>query len=304
MASLRNRSFSTLPFETSGLDDDAWTDLIWSAPAAAGPSALPVSFSFDQPSLVMQTAALESSGGVAMTGAVETSAAANGRFDIVIRYTGDPTYQAAFTTAAARWSQIIIGDIPDFNSGQYGVIDDLLIDASITAIDGAGGILGQAGPDLLRPAPSRLPAHGEMEFDSADVATMYANGTWTNVILHEIGHILGIGTLWSLLGLKNGAGDYIGVHGLAEYRALAGNPSAASVPIEHDGGSGTAGAHWDEDTFNAELMTGFAESSGIPMPISRMTVGSLQDLGYSVNYAAADAYTLPRTFRFSVGVRF
>ena len=127
------------------------------------------------------------------------------------------------------------------------------------AIDGAGGILGQAGPDLLRPSPSRLPAHGEMEFDSADVATMYASGTWTNVILHEIGHILGIGTIWSLLGLKNGAGDYIGVHGLAEYRALLGNPSAASVPIEHDGGPGTAGAHWDEDTFNAELMTGFAE---------------------------------------------
>ena len=293
MASLRNRSFSTLPFETSGLDDDAWTDLIWSAPAAAGPSALPVSFSFDQPSLVMPTAALESGSGAAMAGALENSAAANGRFDIVIHYTGDPTYQAAFTAAAVRWSQIIIGDIPDFNSGQYGVIDDLLIDASITAIDGAGGILGQAGPDLLRPAPSRLPAHGEMEFDSADVATMYANGTWTNVILHEIGHILGIGTLWSLLGLKNGAGDYIGVHGLAEYRALAGNPSAASVPIEHDGGSGTAGAHWDEDTFNAELMTGFAESSGIPMPISRMTVGSLEDLGYTVNYAAADAYALP-----------
>jgi hypothetical protein len=34
-----------------------------------------------------------------------------------------------------------------------------------------------------------------MQFDSADVANMYANGTWTNVILHEIGHILGIGTL-------------------------------------------------------------------------------------------------------------
>ena len=76
-------------------------------------------------------------------------------------------------------------------------IDDLLIDASIVSIDGAGGILGQAGPDLLRPSRSRLPAHGEMEFDSADVASMFANGTWTNVILHEIGHILGIGTLWS-----------------------------------------------------------------------------------------------------------
>ena len=65
-----------------------------------------------------------------------------------------------------------------------------------------------------------------MEFDSADVASMFANGIWTNVILHEMGHILGIGTIWSLLGLKNGAGNYIGAHGLAEYRALSGNPSA------------------------------------------------------------------------------
>ena len=67
MASLRNRAFSKLPFERSGLDDDeAWVDLMWSAPVMAGPSALPVSFSLDQsqPSLVAQTVGLEASGGV------------------------------------------------------------------------------------------------------------------------------------------------------------------------------------------------------------------------------------------------
>ena len=89
-----------------------------------------------------------------------TSAAANGRFDIVIRYTGDPTYQAAFTQAAARWTQIITADIPDVNASQCGFIDDLLIDASIVSIDGAGGILGQAGPDWVRNG-SLLPVHGE-----------------------------------------------------------------------------------------------------------------------------------------------
>jgi hypothetical protein len=40
-------------------------------------------------------------------------------------------------------------------------------------------------------------------------------------------------------------------------------------------------------------MTGFVEAAGVPMPISRMTVGSLQDMGYTVNYAAADPYSLP-----------
>jgi Ca2+-binding RTX toxin-like protein len=303
MTSLRIRSFSKLPFETSFDDNEAWADPATQAALdlvtrSAAPSTPGVSFLFEPfPARafdVAQAVGSEAGGAalaIASTDGVE-SAAANGRFDIVIRYTGDSKYQTALTQAAERWSQIITGDIPDVNSGQYGFIDDLLIDASIAPIDGAGGILGQAGPDLLRTG-SKLPAHGEMEFDSADVANMFANGTWTNVILHEIGHILGIGTIWSLLGLKNGAGDYVGARGLAEYRTLLGNPSAASVPIEHDGGSGTAGAHWDEDTFNAELMTGFAEAGGIPMPISRMTVGSLQDLGYAVSYAAADAYSLP-----------
>ena len=220
-------------------------------------------------------------------------ASANGQFDIVVHYTGDPKYQGAFTAAATRWAQIIVADIPDFNSPTHGFIDDLLIDASIVSIDGPGGTLGRAGPDELRPG-SRLPAYGHMEFDSADVAGMFANGTWTNVILHEMGHILGIGTLWSTLGLKTSStGDYIGANALREYRTLSGNPSAASVPVEHDFGAGTANAHWDEDRFNAELMTGFIEPASVPMPISRMTVGSLQDMGYTVNYAAADPYSLP-----------
>ena len=50
-------------------------------------------------------------------------------FDIVIRYSGDPTYQTLFDAAAARWEQIITADIPDVNSATWGFIDGLLIDA-------------------------------------------------------------------------------------------------------------------------------------------------------------------------------
>jgi hypothetical protein len=38
-------------------------------------------------------------------------------------------------------------------------------------------------------------------------------------------------------------------------------------------------------------MTGFL-NMGLN-PLSRLTVGSLEDLGYAVNYTAADPYTLP-----------
>jgi hypothetical protein len=253
-----------------------------SAPAVLTPTSTVVTLSSDP----------GSAGAVTLNGSSSSLVAANGRFDIVVNYSGDPKYQAAFTDAANRWAQIIIADIPDITSSPYGFIDDLVIDARIVSIDGAGGILGQAGPDYVR-SGSLLPGHGEMEFDSADVANMFASGIWTNVILHEMGHILGIGTLWDDLHLKNGAGNYIGAYALAEYRTIAGNPSAASVPVEKGGGSGTAGAHWDEATFNTELMTGYAEAAGIGMPISKITVGALRDLGYTVNYSAADFYALP-----------
>ncbi len=221
------------------------------------------------------------------------SASLGTTFDIVISYGGDPAYQAAFDAAAARWEQIITADIPDVASSPWGFIDDLLIDASVVAIDGAGQILAQAGPDDFR-SGSSLPDHGIMRFDSADVAQMAANGTLTAVIMHEMGHVLGLGTLWQNLGLRNGY-NYTGAHALAEYRALTGNPNATSIPLETNGGSGTAGSHWSEAVFNAELMTGYVESAGTFMPISRLTIGALEDLGYSVNYGAADPFSLPPT---------
>ena len=96
----------------------------------------------------------ETSGTITNSGATLTNsfagASANGQFDIVVHYSGDPKYQGAFTSAATRWAQIIVADIPDFNSTSYGFIDDLLIDASIVSIDGPGGTLGQAGPDEFR----------------------------------------------------------------------------------------------------------------------------------------------------------
>jgi hypothetical protein len=216
-------------------------------------------------------------------------ASINGTFDITVNYTGDSIYQPVFDKAAQIWSQIITADIPDVNSPTYGFIDDLLIDASVVTIDGPGNILGQAGPDEFLRA-SGLPDHGVMEFDVADVASMYSSGMLLDVILHEMGHILGIGTLWTLKGVKSGF-NYIGAAAVAEYRTLTGNGSATSVPIESGGGAGTAGSHWSEAVFDAELMTGYIDGSF--NPISRVTIASLKDLGYTVDIGAADPYALP-----------
>lgn len=193
-------------------------------------------------------------------------------------------YRQAFQTAADHWQSIITEDIPDFEG-----IDDIEIAVSMPTIDGVHGILGQAGPTDLRPI-TNLPYRGVMQFDLADVIDMAKKNTLPDVIFHEMGHVLGFGNLWQSDHLKSNT-EYTGVHALAAYRTLANLTNATSIPIESDGGSGTAGVHWDDLTFGSELMTGYTSNGA--MPLSAMTIGAFEDLGYSVNYSKADSYTMP-----------
>lgn len=206
--------------------------------------------------------------------------------------------KALFQQAANRWQEIIVGDLPNVTDPATGqVIDDILIEATARTIDGVGKTLAEAQPTNRRPGARGLPWKGVMAFDSVDVAGLEADGTLKNVILHEMGHALGFGALWSEFGLVQGAAGsnpvYVGANALREYRSIFALPSATGVPVENTGGAGTAGSHWRESVFRTELMTGFAESAGTATPISRITVGQFQDLGYQVNYAKADAYSKP-----------
>lgn len=205
-----------------------------------------------------------------------------------------PSQQAVFTSAAARWEQLIIGDLPDVLDPILGLIDDVRIEATAPFIDGPGGILGQAGPRLLRTDGTFLPYDGVMEFDSADLADLEADGEFEAVILHEMGHVLGFGSIWQILGLLQGAGGddprFVGTGAVAEYNAIFG--VTGTVPVENEGGPGTRDGHWRETVFGHELMTGFLDS-GVFNPISRVTTASLADMGYEVNLDASDPYTPP-----------
>jgi Ca2+-binding RTX toxin-like protein len=205
-----------------------------------------------------------------------------------------PTQQAAFTAAELRLESIITGDLPDVNDPILGMIDDIRIVASGLLIDGAGGILGQAGPDNLRPG-SFLPYSGTMEFDIADLSSLEANGLLLDTILHEMCHVLGFGTIWSRLNLLQGPAAsggtnprFTGALATAEYNARFGTTDT-SVPVEATGGPGTADGHWRESIFDNELMTGFINFSG-PNPLSRVTIAQFADLGYQVNLPSADSY--------------
>ena len=115
-----------------------------------------------------------------------------------------------------------------------------------------------------------------------------------DVILHEMAHLIGFGTIWQEKDLLTGAGGadprFVGVGATDEYNDIFG-VSESGVPVEADFGPGTALSHWDEEVFDNELMTGFINFG--ENPLSRITAASMGDLDYEVNVGVADPYTPP-----------
>jgi len=203
--------------------------------------------------------------------------------EIVFKGTWTQSYVDQFKQAADYITQYIKGDVQDVYARGI-LIDDLKITAEMTTIDGVGGILGQAGPTAIRGAASSdtyLPATATMQFDIAD-AGRYASD-FDAIILHEMLHSVGFGSVWSYFpGLVSG-GTFNGLGAVTEYHADY-SGSTGGIPVEQDGGPGTAGSHWDEGTFGSELMTGYIGPSD--MYVADMTIASLGDLGYELSGVA------------------
>jgi hypothetical protein len=194
-----------------------------------------------------------------------------------------------FQNALARWESIITADLP--SAVYQGItIDDLRIEAVVTKIDGissAVNTLAYASPTHAR--SDYLPYRGTMTFDEVDFAT-WDDTFLTDVILHEMGHVLGVGSIWSYKGLVSGRGNNIqftGMEARKAYQELLGPlaPLPSGLPLDSTGG------HWRESTFGNELMTPYL--IGTPNPLSKITIASLKDVGYTVNLGLADLYPLP-----------
>ncbi len=203
-------------------------------------------------------------------------------FDIRVGYSGELTasQQGVFQDAENFWESLIIGYQNEFAG------PGLDIAASSVVKDGPGGVLASAGPQTGIYAGDYLySTSGIMEFDSEDLNNIEANGNLFDLIVHEMAHVIGFGTLWTYNNLLAGEGDYqnyIGEYGLAAYRLETGNPSAEFVPVEQGGGVGTKHGHWDETDGggDSEIMTGWLDDDAT---ISLATMYSFVDLGYVIN---------------------
>lgn len=251
-----------------------------------------------------------------------------GRFHIDLAITSDLTESQvqAVHAAARRWERVLAPSDPypvevfrPYCWREWGVdpiyindvIDDLLVQVRTDSIDGFdedGSTLAQAGACMVREeritwylgpdVVSFLPVYGVVTLDSADVNGVEDAGLLEELLVHELGHVLGLGGGWNYMGFTPDyetedrryklpsitlAGRPRRAYAEPQYRILGGYADDGfGIPVDSLTG------HWREAVFGDELMTPIIHEVG--NPLSRITIGALADLGFDVDMNAADIY--------------
>ncbi len=211
----------------------------------------------------------------------------------------------ALNQAARFWEGVILGRSAITQSNTLSIA---LSGENLVSQDGTAdtGTLALSGPSLTLDAADNLViTRGSSTLNMRKFAEFNANPIYLrDIMIHEFAHVLGFGTIWEPLqfSFTDGSSVTAGKTWInrtnATYRAdsyagwaygdLLGTFTPTAIPIEPQ-----IFYHWDETRFDTELMTPFAENPGVPMPMSSLTLGALRDLGWNVNFGAAQPYTLP-----------
>jgi hypothetical protein len=202
-----------------------------------------------------------------------------------------PSQHALLEDAASQWEQLL----PGYQAGIS--LSGVAINAFAAPFDGVGSTFAEAGPTGLDFQQGLfLATSGDMHFDLADLAALEAAGTLHSVMMHEIAHVLGFGTLWSLNGLYvEGSGQYVGSAGVAAYAAEF-SPGASFVPVELGGSPASRDLHWNEvdgglgltgitdalgRDFGNEMMTAWTGPDASARYLSDTSLRSFEDLGFT-----------------------
>ncbi len=232
-------------------------------------------------------------------------------FHIAFGFAGSvgASLEAAVRSAGAYWTSILsateftdvtVNDVLScdifgvrFNV-DIGSVDDLAIVVG-TYGGSSRGVLA-AATTCSRRATTGTPILGAMLFDQADIGRLEASGDLSEVALHEIAHVLGIGLsdTWHALvqdsvpGTPGADAHFVGLGARGAFDAAGGTSYAAGkVPVENNNP-----AHWRDSVLGLELMTPVV-ATGVRDPLSAITIRALEDMGYKVNAGLAQAFALP-----------
>ena len=145
-----------------------------------------------------------------------------------------------------------------------------------------------------------------MRFDVEDLDELEEGRHLYGVILHEMAHVMGFGTVWAYQGLledpvdsNNPTGNedphFVGDSAIQAFLEVGGDEYTGGEPgpAANRGGSGSVNGHWREFVFDTELMSPYLDAN-VPNPLSVVTLASFQDLGYEqVDLSLADEFELP-----------
>ncbi len=113
--------------------------------------------------------------------------------------------------------------------------------------------------------------YGRVEFNTKYLAR-FTPSEIAGTVVHELGHTLGMGwDRWMKLFNQN--------DGTFLPKAVKSCPDLKDMLVELDGGSGTELCHWDEETFGAELMTGYKNRVEHVLPV---TVEVMEQFGHGI----------------------
>lgn len=241
------------------------------------------------------------------------------------------TQRQAVDDAVTKLESVITGDVPNIPKGELPdagtcagasipkmdeAIDDVIIYLEFVPIDGPNKTIGSAGPCFVRNGTA-LSLVGGMRFDTDDLETIETFGLLEDIVLHEMMHVLGFGIFWE------GPVDFLeqpsdsshpdhdpnntdthftGPEATTQFLAIGGNNYTGGeiVPVENDDvefGTGSLDGHWRESVFDEEIMS---TAANVPEnPLSVVTIGQFEDLGYEVDLGAADPYV--QTFSIVLG---
>ena len=253
----------------------------------------------------------------------------NGLFSYTISGTSDATEISVIQSAFDKWDSLLT--VPDrfLDTGET----KYTITVTYSVADLDTGILGSAALQTYRYVTSNtygnmMPLTGFIQLNTDYTAAMLADVRTSGktryyyVVLHEIGHILGIGQFWSTsfsAPLSTYTEDsttkyyYTGTNAVEQYKSYLTNPEKGlvlGIPVEDEGGTGTQNVHPEEGLetgvstddryingvfhpgLNTELMTGWMDGTPDDTPLSRITLGFLADQGYNVNYNDAESFSI------------
>ena len=245
--------------------------------------------------------------------------------ELVFLQGGTAEQDDAVRDAAERWESVIARDVFDWDHDAFNrvpagtcgpgspavsdVVDDIRVFVTIDSIDGTGGAVARSGPCWVRPYPLEggegiwlQPSLAALILDEDDIGDIEVEGLLESFVTHEMAHALGfVPGLWdrhdrlrnpSLPDNPGADTHFDGPRAIAAFDAAGGGGYAqAKVPLESGAKAGISDSHWRGTVFEDELMTPYL--TGDSQPLSLITIESLYDIGYEINPAEADSYSLP-----------